>query len=424
MGLAARLLTAWAEARAEIGGRRREFVWLALLAFLFTFSYALARPPAESQFLDAYGRERLPEAWIVGVLVMLIAVEIYARVAPRIGVLRAFSAAAAASAAFGLVVLTGTATGEAGAPFAVYVWKEAYILLLVESFWTAANLLFPIRTARWLYGLFCAAGALGGVAGSICAALLAGLVGTEGTLWAVLPCLVIAAAAALLVDRRVELPAAEKRSSLGGVFGALRLLGRSPYLIWVLALVMTTQVVITLIDYEYNGAVKAAFPDVDQRTQVIGSIYAAISISELLLQLATGPILRFLGVSRTLLAVPLLVGATLGVSLWRPGFALVAVTKVMSKALDYSLFRAAKEILYIPLGVRDKTEGKALIDMLVYRSTKGASYPLFRAVEVFSAVPVGAVTLGFVATWLWVTVRLVRRFRELETDAAAPSGQK
>jgi hypothetical protein len=61
-----RLEAAWQEARLEIGGRRREFLWLASLAFLFTFSYALARPAAESRFLDAYGRERLPEAWAVG----------------------------------------------------------------------------------------------------------------------------------------------------------------------------------------------------------------------------------------------------------------------------------------------------------------------------------------------------------------------
>jgi AAA family ATP:ADP antiporter len=309
--------------------------------------------------------------------------------------------------------------GLHGAPFAIYVWKEVYILLLVESFWTAANLLFAIRTARWIYGLFCAAGAIGGLSGSLFATLLAGLIGTAGTLAAALPVLVIGAVAAMLVNRRVELPATTERRRVGGLLGAIRLFAHSPYLIWVLALVVTTQVVITLIDYEFNGVLATAFPDTDTRTQVIGSIYAAISIGELLLQIVTGPILRFVGVARTLLAVPAMVCGTIVASLVWPGFASTAVVKVASKALDYSLFRAAKEILYIPLGVHEKTEGKALIDMLAYRSTKGAAYPIFRGVAAVSVLPMSVVTLGFVAVWWAVTVRLVRRYRQICVDGRA-----
>ncbi len=33
------------------------------------------------------------------------------------------------------------------------------------------------------------------------------------------------------------------------------------------------------------------------------------------------------------------------------------------KALDYSLFRAGKEMLYLPLSYGEKTRGKALVDI-------------------------------------------------------------
>ena len=51
----------------------------------------------------------------------------------------------------------------------------------------------------------------------------------------------------------------------------------------------------------------------------------------------------------------------------------MVVVKVASKSLDYSIFRAAKELLYLPLSQAEKTQGKALIDMLTYRVAKGGA---------------------------------------------------
>ncbi|MFC1611830.1 Npt1/Npt2 family nucleotide transporter, partial [Myxococcota bacterium] len=394
------------------------------------------RPPTESMFLEDFGHERLPGAWLVGTVVMLVVVELFARFVSRIGVLKMFAMAAGLSGVVLLILLSVRASSHVcssslssamltgvylrlATTYALYVFKEVYIILLVEAFWMAANLIFPVRTARWTYGLFCAAGAIGGIVGNAAALVLAGLVGSANGLWIIIPCLLLATVLALVFERNVgvELVADTRKTRKGlGLLGVPRLLLRSPYLVWILLLVATTQVVITLIDYEYNGAVKAAFSNVDTRTQVISTVYVAINLSSLAFQLLTGPVLRFVGVPATLFAVPVMLGATIVSYLAWPVFGVMAMAKVASKSLDYSLFRAAKEILYIPLSFRDKTEGKALVDMLVYRSAKGGTYPLFQGIAAGGVWSVPAVTLAFVGVWVGITRILVARFRRLERE--------
>ena len=65
-----------------------------------------------------------------------------------------------------------------------------------------------------------------------------------------------------------------------------------------------------------------------------------------------------------------------------------------SKAFDYSLFRSAKEMLYIPLSYEEKTRGKALIDMLAYRVAKGGASLLVAAM----------LALGIASGVQWITV--------------------
>jgi ATP/ADP translocase len=43
----------------------------------------------------------------------------------------------------------------------------------------------------------------------------------------------------------------------------------------------------------------------------------------------------------------------------------------ISKTVDYSVFRASKEVLYVPLPFTARYRGKLTIDALIYRSTKG-----------------------------------------------------
>jgi ATP/ADP translocase len=97
-----------------------------------------------------------------------------------------------------------------------------------------------------------------------------------------------------------------------------------------------------------------------------------------------------------------------------PRFALIASAKVASKAFDYSLFRAAKEILYIPLNHAERTQGKALVDICSYRVAKGACSLLLLGLAALGSgaanlnVWIPVLCLGFIGLWIAVTVALRR----------------
>ena len=73
------------------------------------------------------------------------------------------------------------------------------------------------------------------------------------------------------------------------------------------------------------------------------------------------------------------------------------------------MFRAAKEILYIPLSRAEKTQGKAFVDMMSYRMAKGATSLMLLAL-VAAQQPRAALwaTLGCGMLWMVITVYLNR----------------
>ena len=169
-----------------------------------------------------------------------------------------------------------------------------------------------------------------------------------------------------------------------------------------------------MVDYEYFSVMAAAYPQEDQLTVVNGAVYGATSIATVALNSVCGPILRLAGVPLTLLAIPFLLAA--GILIYRaaPRVLTVAAVKVASKCFDYTIFRAAKEILYIPLSHEEKTNGKSIVDIVTYRVAKGGAAALVLLLQALSLVVlVTPAALALTLAWLVITVVIVRRFRRL-----------
>ena len=107
---------------------------------------------------------------------------------------------------------------------------------------------------------------------------------------------------------------------------------------------------------------------------------------------------------------------------------MISAAFVLAKSLDYSLFRAAKEALYLPLTHRERTQGKAVIDMMIYRVAKGAASLLLitltsggAAMSLVSMMCIGAVAIWVILTWrvlpLYEARRAGRRYQEVDREA-------
>jgi ATP:ADP antiporter, AAA family len=390
-----------------------------LLAFGALGSYGLARPAVESMFLGTYGAAVLPFVWLVVACVAMAVVGIYNRYAANVHPAQLFGVAALVSALVLVGLLIAREFGLPGSDFALYVWKDVYIVVLVEIFWTYANQVFPIERARWLYGGFLLAGAAGSVMAELGVGWIAERWGTTYAVWAVVPLLIgLSVGCIPLVRSLAPASPAMKRAEPPSFRASFSVVRESPYVGLLLALIAVTQVVITLVDYQFNAIVVEHLPGQDERTALIGQVYASISTTVIVLNALSGLVLRFVGIAKTLLAIPTILGIALVGAAVGPVFAAMIVAKIVSKAFDYSLFRSAKEILYIPLSPIEKTRGKAIVDMLGYRVAKGFASVLIlglTAMDVLTAVV--ALSIVLIMLWVRLTVALVRGFRTRSHDA-------
>ncbi len=386
----------------------RAFLGICTLAFLLLMEYEIARSSVESLYLSEYGSEELTTAWLVVAGAMAASVAGYNALAGRWPLPRIFGVGTLATGGMLGLLFAARQAGVPGATLGLYVWKDVHVVILLEMLWTVANHRFAVHSAQKVYGLICFVGSLGSFAGGNAVGWLAEHYDTETALLATLPLFVV------LVLFSPLLVAPQKESKQRPDFReSFSVFWQSGYLRWLLALIFLVQVVITVVDFQYNATIEAAYTDPDQRTAVMGQVYAWISGVAMVLQLITGIILGVIGVGHTMVAVPAILGSTLVAFALVPQFALMAAAKVASKALDYSVFRAAKEILYIPLNAAEKTQGKAIVDMFGYRVAKGgASLLLMGTLYLLGSSAIGELSLVLVGGWILVTLRLVKGYRE------------
>ena len=134
--------------------------------------------------------------------------------------------------------------------------------------------------------------------------------------------------------------------------------------------------------------------------------------------LVTPMVLRYMGVLAGLLVQPLaLATSTYGFSL-HPSLWPAATMKISDRGLSYSINRAAKELLYIPVDPMVMYRAKAWIDMFGYRMFKIFGAVLILLLTQWTSIATGygdlswAIITGCIA-WMMVLVVLHREYSSL-----------
>lgn len=392
-----------------------KLIQFSLLGLCIIASYGFARPVTDSLFYLHHSSQNLPKVFLLSALATAGAMAIYNHFNTRHSLLKLLGFTAVVSSLLMVVLLGFYVFQIPGSVYMLYVWREVYMVLLVEIFWSLADSLFSIKTARKSYGLILAIGTIGGIVTNQLVGFVSVSYGSQTALLGVIPCLCMCALLTWgfsknLGGQAVFVKKAQK------TFGSqsLTVVRNSKYLVPLLFLIAIVQIAVSLIDIQFAGILESTYTDVDVRTGIIGKIHSITDVIAIFLQFFASTIIRVLGMGGVFIGIPLVIGTALVSFIVAPKFLAAAVLKVSSKCFDYSIFRASKEMLYIPLSQLEKTQGKALIDILVYRIAKSSAALLmiFLIATQFSQYTMH-IALCLMIAWILLAITIVKRYRSV-----------
>lgn len=394
-------------------------------AFFLICGYEFARSASYSLYIGAFGAERLPYVMALSPLGTLGFVYLYSRVLSRLGPRWTLFWTAIAAGALMLLCYVLTGAGVNLAIAALYIVRESYIVLLIEQYWSFINSTLTQSQARRFNGPICGISSVGGILGGLAVGAWAQSLGSEILILFAAASVVPAAALGWLAHKLGGDPVPDAGASeQPSGYLALGLFRKHRSLVLLAALIVATQIVATTLDIRLGILAEEAMPDTDERTSYLGYLYAAVNGSAFVLQFVVAPLLlRRVPLFFVFLAIPLVHLITCSLLAIQPSLMVGAAAYLVFKALDYSIFRASKEILYIPLPFDARYRTKEVIDAFGYRASKGGTSALLALVSAaVERMPVAAyplIALGAAVTWVGLVIKMVPR----PASSSATDGQ-
>ena len=387
------------------------------------FGYEFIRSVSSSLFIEAYGAENLPRGMVAIPPSMIVMLYCYGRLLSWQGATRALAITSLFSAILILGCYVALVRGMHFAAAVIYVFREAYIVIIIEQFWSFVNSVLTTEQAKRINGPFCAVASMGSFVGGMLVSRWAVALGSEALLLFTAASLVPTAVFGVIAYKLGGEPKPSEEEA-GGRLGHLgvKTLFRSRYLLFIGVLILSTQVVSTVLDLRFNGLVESELPDKDMRTAFYGSVYGNLGLIAGILQLVVVPLaLRFVALRYIHVGIPLVHFVSSLVLTISPSLRSGTAAYMIFKALDYSVFRAAKELFYMPLFYDARYRAKQIIDSFGYRFSKGASAGVLElvrlGVKTIPGIAFSITAMVVAVLWTPIAFNLTRAYQKLvETE--------
>ncbi|PIS47320.1 MAG: hypothetical protein COT17_04045 [Elusimicrobia bacterium CG08_land_8_20_14_0_20_51_18] len=399
--------------KTERGRKAGIGVFLAGLSALFTFSgYEMIRSPSESIFLDYFTAQDKAYALSLVPLVMFFFIYLYGRALSAWGSMRAMSVSMSfAILSFFAFYLLLKYSPNKPLAFLVFVFKESYVVILSEQYWSYINSVLKDDEGRLFNGPVAGLGALGSLIGGWFVSRYVSYFKTDLYILfsglCLLPALWLFRAA--YRDTGEPEPGEDEAAGKKGHLH-LSILKENRTVLLIALMIFTTQVVATLFDINFTGYVKDSMGDKDLRTAFLGDFWMKVNIVSFSMQFLLTPlILKHFRIKAIQVAIPLIHIATSLYIIAAPGLFSASLAFLLFKSMDYSIFRASKEILYIPFSYDTRYRAKQVADAFTYRFSKGTTSVFLSLTNLVSKVSIAVFpifTLLFSGIWTFLAFNI------------------
>jgi AAA family ATP:ADP antiporter len=268
---------------------------------------------------------------------------------------------------FAWVFLDQSALLWAGRVF--YLWITIFNLFVVSVFWSFMTDTWNREQSGRLFGIVAAGGSLGGLAGPV---LTTGIVERLGLSAVTLVSAVILSGVLACIlwlvreSRGAGLPTEEAPVG-GGLLAGLTLLLRTPFLLGIAALVLLSSVAGMIAYNEIARMVKATYATPEARTVFFSTWDFVINLTALVLAFLFSRVSKRLGVAGTLVLCAVLGTVSFVFVIFAPTLLMLAQTNCARRAIEFGIFKPARDSLYGVADAESRYKAKNAIDTAVYR---------------------------------------------------------
>ncbi|MEN8106776.1 MAG: Npt1/Npt2 family nucleotide transporter [Pseudomonadota bacterium] len=386
--------------------------------FLIILAYYQVKSASRSLLIEYWGSSSFPWVWIASALVLggfigfyYRLVERYSRLSVVLGSILVF-----------ITLLAGfrAALGWYGAAASItfYIFVDIFSVILVEQFWSLANTITETGAGRKSYWFVGTGGLLGGVLGGVTstALLVFTPMQTPDLLLSCAAILVLTFTLNLVIGRMGLYREVVSKGPPVVARGGWRMLAGNRYLILIALALLCSQLAQPVVEYQFIKAIEATYTELDVRTEFISGFFSVLGLVSIGINLLVTPLIhRYLGVMWGMVTQPLVLAMSTVLFMAQPVLMIASVMKISDRGLSYSINRASKEQLYIPVDPVHTYQAKAWIDMLGYRLFKVLGSALILMIAHWlplgdNAVHLSWLTLLICSAWAVVLALLAREY--------------
>jgi AAA family ATP:ADP antiporter len=396
--------------------------------FLIIAALYHLKPASRSLFISALGSEYLPYVWIATAIALALIISLYHRLVARYSRINVVLGTCAIIIACLLAFYPLLNNGGFVQAFAFYIFVDMLSVILVEQFWSLTNTIYDTAAGKRWYGLIATGGLLGGVVGGSMSNVLISklLLDTTDLLLVAAGIIGVLVLLTLLMGRLglyTEHPGVRNHND--DASGHWRVILKHRYLFLITLILLLAQIVEPLVEFQFMKVLEASISDREARTAYLGSFFSLLSGIAIAINLLITPLVhRWLGALGGLFAQPL---AVIAGSFWYMSQATLqagAFLKISDRGLSYSINRASKELLYVPIDPLLIFQAKAWIDMFGYRLFKVLGSVLILLLTQWlpwsiTAAQLSWLVLGVCMVWLITLLRLGSEYRQITAKARA-----
>lgn len=387
---------------------------------LIIVAYYQVKAASRSLLLEYGGPDSFPYVWIGSALVLLVFIYIYQWLIKSLS--RNLVVIGSLTTIMFLLVFFWFAFAMKTIFVAIsfYIFVDIFSVILVEQFWSLTNAVSRTEEGHKTYWFVSSGGLVGGIAGGAVASSLVRFtpMQTEDLLLSCAITLVVTIILTVFTSKSGlynEVPEAETIKLSGEGFKTLI---NNHFLLLIAAIICLSQLVQPIVEYQFLSMVNDQISLKDKRTEFISDFFVILGFTSLAINFSITPLVhRYLGAMAGLFVQPLILSITALTFIYNTTLTMASVMKVSDRGLSYSINRASKELLYVPINPIHIYQVKAWIDMLGYRLFKviGASLILIlgRYLAERNMTGLSMCTVLICLLWILVITRLTKAYKEL-----------